>query len=75
MIEPVGRNTAPAIALVAGELIRRDPEAMMLVLPADHVVTGEKAFLAAAASKFEPSVPIPTQPAMRDEAPSPSKDG
>jgi mannose-1-phosphate guanylyltransferase/mannose-6-phosphate isomerase len=47
VIEPVGRNTAPAIALVAGELIRRDPEAMMLVLPADHVVTGEKAFQAA----------------------------
>jgi mannose-1-phosphate guanylyltransferase/mannose-6-phosphate isomerase len=47
VIEPVGRNTAPAIALVAGELIRRDPEAMMLVLPADHVVTNEKAFQAA----------------------------
>ena len=49
VIEPVGRNTAPAIALVAGELIRRDPEAMMLVLPADHVVRGEKAFQAAVA--------------------------
>ncbi|MGC3976546.1 MAG: mannose-1-phosphate guanylyltransferase/mannose-6-phosphate isomerase [Nitrospira sp.] len=47
VIEPVGRNTAPAIALVAAELLRRDPEAMMLVLPADHVVTGEKAFQAA----------------------------
>lgn len=49
VVEPVGRNTAPAIALVAGELVRRDPEAMMLVLPADHVVTGEKAFQAAVA--------------------------
>ncbi|MCE7975834.1 MAG: mannose-1-phosphate guanylyltransferase/mannose-6-phosphate isomerase [Nitrospira sp. NTP1] len=47
VIEPVGRNTAPAIALVAAELLRRDPEAVMLVLPADHVVTGEKAFQAA----------------------------
>ena len=47
VVEPVGRNTAPAIALVAGELLRRDPEAMMLVLPADHVVTGEKAFQSA----------------------------
>jgi mannose-1-phosphate guanylyltransferase/mannose-6-phosphate isomerase len=47
VVEPVGRNTAPAIALVAGELVRRDPDAMMLVLPADHVVTGEKAFQAA----------------------------
>ncbi|MCW5798254.1 MAG: mannose-1-phosphate guanylyltransferase/mannose-6-phosphate isomerase [Nitrospira sp.] len=49
VIEPVGRNTAPAIALVAAELLRRDPDAMMLVLPADHVVTGEKAFQAAVA--------------------------
>ena len=49
VIEPVGRNTAPAIALVAAELLRRDPEAMMLVLPADHVVTGAKAFQAAVA--------------------------
>lgn len=47
VIEPVGRNTAPAIALVAAELLRRDPDATMLVLPADHVVTGEKAFQAA----------------------------
>jgi mannose-1-phosphate guanylyltransferase/mannose-6-phosphate isomerase len=49
VVEPVGRNTAPAIALVAGELLRRDPEAVMLVLPADHVVTGEKAFQSAVA--------------------------
>ena len=49
VVEPVGRNTAPAIALVAAELLLRDPHAMMLVLPADHVVTGEKAFKAAVA--------------------------
>ena len=49
VVEPVGRNTAPAIALVALDLIRRDPEAIMVVLPADHVVTGEKAFRAAVA--------------------------
>ena len=49
VVEPVGRNTAPAIALVAAELLRRDPDAMMLVLPADHVVTGQKAFQAAVA--------------------------
>ena len=47
VVEPLGRNTAPAIALVAAELLRRDPEAVMLVLPADHVVRGEKAFQAA----------------------------
>ena len=44
VIEPESRNTAPAIGLVAMELMRRDPEAIMLVLPADHVITGEKRF-------------------------------
>ncbi len=47
VVEPLGRNTAPAIALAAAELVRRDPEAVMVVLPADHVVRGEKAFTAA----------------------------
>lgn len=44
VVEPIGRNTAPAIALAAMELLRRDPEAVMLVLPADHVVKGDKRF-------------------------------
>src|SRR5688572_2145528 len=44
VLEPEGRNTAPAIALVALELIRRDPEAVMLVVPADHIVKGQRAF-------------------------------
>lgn len=49
IIEPEGRNTAPAIALVATELLRRDPDAVMLVLPADHVVKKEAKFAAAVA--------------------------
>ncbi|TKB74901.1 MAG: mannose-1-phosphate guanylyltransferase/mannose-6-phosphate isomerase [Nitrospira sp.] len=47
VLEPEGRNTAPAIALVALELLRRDPDAIMLVVPADHIVTGQRAFDAA----------------------------
>lgn len=47
VVEPIGRNTAPAIALAAHELLRRDPDAIMLVLPADHVVKGIKEFQAA----------------------------
>lgn len=47
VIEPEGRNTAPAIALAALELVRRDPEAVMLVLPADHVIKGDRRFQAA----------------------------
>ena len=44
VLEPEGRNTAPAIGLVALELIRRNPDAIMLVVPADHVVKGQRAF-------------------------------
>ncbi|BFU93721.1 MAG: mannose-1-phosphate guanyltransferase [Nitrospira sp.] len=47
VLEPEGRNTAPAIALAALELIRRDPDAVMLVVPADHIVKGQKEFDAA----------------------------
>ena len=49
VLEPEGRNTAPAIALVALELVRRDPDAIMLVVPADHIVKGQRAFDAAVA--------------------------
>ena len=47
VLEPEGRNTAPAIALVALELVRRDPNAVMLVVPADHIVKGQREFDAA----------------------------
>jgi mannose-1-phosphate guanylyltransferase / mannose-6-phosphate isomerase len=47
VLEPEGRNTAPAIALVALELVRRDPDAIMLVVPADHIVKGRRDFDAA----------------------------
>ena len=46
-LEPEGRNTAPAIALTALQLVRRDPEAIMVVVPADHVVKAEKKFMKA----------------------------
>lgn len=42
LLEPVGRNTAPAIALAALYLTQQgQPEALMLVLPADHVIQDE----------------------------------
>ncbi|MDP1998944.1 MAG: mannose-1-phosphate guanylyltransferase/mannose-6-phosphate isomerase [Rhodoferax sp.] len=43
-LEPAGRNTAPAIALAALHLSEHDPEALMLVLPADHVIQDTAAF-------------------------------
>jgi mannose-1-phosphate guanylyltransferase/mannose-6-phosphate isomerase len=47
LLEPVGRNTAPAVAAAAHFLMGLDPEAVMLVLPADHVITNNEAFHAA----------------------------
>lgn len=45
--EPVGRNTAPAIALAAKLLVAADPDAVMVVLPADHVIGDDDGFRAA----------------------------
>lgn len=45
-LEPVGRNTAPAIALAALHLAETDPQALMLVLPADHVIQDHAVFSA-----------------------------
>ncbi len=45
LVESVGRNTAPAIAVAAHRVIERDPDAVMAVLPADHVIAKPAAFL------------------------------
>lgn len=42
--EPLGRNTAPAIALAAAIIGHHDPLATMLVLPADHYIRNEVEF-------------------------------
>src|SRR5436190_7765978 len=42
--EPVGRNTAAAIGLAAAILAQRDPDAVLVVLPADQHVTDRAAF-------------------------------
>lgn len=38
LAEPTPRNTAPAIALAAAYLASRDPDAIMVVLPSDHLL-------------------------------------
>ncbi|MBY0483042.1 mannose-1-phosphate guanylyltransferase/mannose-6-phosphate isomerase [Nitrosomonas sp.] len=43
-LESVGRNTAPAIALAAFHLAQIDENALMIVLPADHVIDDQIAF-------------------------------
>lgn len=45
LTEPVGKNTAPCIALAAYKLRKIDPDAIMVVLPADHLIGKEQEFL------------------------------
>ena len=44
LAEPVARNTAPCVALAAVRLHALDPDATMIVLPADHVITNVARF-------------------------------
>ena len=46
LLEPVPRSTAPAIAVAALQVQKKDPGGILLILPSDHVITGEDAFLA-----------------------------
>ena len=75
LLEPVGRNTAPAIALAAFQAVRREAQnedaPVLLILAADHVIEDTAAF-EAAVSKLEPAVRegkfgtlgiLPTEPA------------
>jgi mannose-1-phosphate guanylyltransferase/mannose-6-phosphate isomerase len=52
-LEPEGRNTAPAIALAALHVAHEHPDALMLVLPADHLITGQAAFAASVGTAQE----------------------
>ena len=42
--EPVGRDTAPCVALATALVKRRDPNAVMVLLPADHLIQDEQRF-------------------------------
>jgi mannose-1-phosphate guanylyltransferase / mannose-6-phosphate isomerase len=46
LLEPEGRNTAPAVAVAALCAIAEDPDAILLVLPADHRIADVSAFAA-----------------------------
>ena len=46
LFEPVGRNTAPAIALAAAYLMADGEDPIMVVLPADHIIKDEARFRA-----------------------------
>lgn len=48
LLEPAGRNTAPAVALAALAAEARGDDPTLLILPADHLIPDEVAFQAAA---------------------------
>ncbi|TOE88793.1 mannose-1-phosphate guanylyltransferase/mannose-6-phosphate isomerase, partial [Vibrio parahaemolyticus] len=41
ILEPIGRNTAPAIALAALQALKENEDPILLVLPADHMIEDE----------------------------------
>ena len=47
ILEPEGRNTAPAVALAAHEAMKADDDAILVVLPSDHVIQKTALFLEA----------------------------
>lgn len=67
LLEPVGRNTAPALTLAA---LATEPDSVMLVMPADHVIRDRVAFHAAVERGYSEALAgklvtfgiVPTQP-------------
>ncbi len=47
ILEPEGRNTAPAAALAALQIQKTDPNGLMLIMPSDHAIAHSEAFLTA----------------------------
>lgn len=44
VLEPVGRNTAPAVAVAALLALKTDPDATLLIWPSDHIILNEESF-------------------------------
>ena len=71
VLEPEARGTAPAIALSAAEISRRDPRATMVCLTADHFIRNEPRFRDLLAAAIEVAAQdslvtlgiVPTSPA------------
>ncbi|MDA0979233.1 MAG: mannose-1-phosphate guanylyltransferase/mannose-6-phosphate isomerase, partial [Proteobacteria bacterium] len=47
ILEPEGRNTAPAVAIAAHEALRDEDDVILVVLPSDHIIKDQGAFMAA----------------------------
>ncbi|HFQ4921615.1 TPA: mannose-1-phosphate guanylyltransferase/mannose-6-phosphate isomerase [Vibrio vulnificus] len=55
VLEPVGRNTAPAIALAALHATKHGDDPLLLVLAADHVIQNQAAFTQAVKNAVKPA--------------------
>ncbi len=53
ILEPEGRNTAPALTVAALMLEKADPESVMVVMPADHVIPDREQFQTAVSRGVE----------------------
>jgi len=53
LAEPIPRNTAPCIGWATATIARRDPDAVIAVLPSDHFIGDEEAFRATVARAIE----------------------
>lgn len=53
LLEPARRNTAPCIAWAARHIQALDPEASMVVMPSDHLITRERVFIEALERGFD----------------------
>ena len=74
LLEPVGRNTAPAIAVAAFEVIKKHGDGYLLVLPADHLNENSSSFRGTPVVTIEPlrvslwipSLPAPGKPGIHE---------
>jgi len=46
-LEPCGRNTGPAVTTAALALAQEDPDGVMIVMPSDHIIAKQDAFISA----------------------------
>ena len=60
ILEPIGRNTAPAVAVAAIQALKKHPNAILLIQTADHVIPDERYFAEAVESALAADLPIVT---------------
>ena len=60
ILEPIGRNTAPAVAVAAIRALKKHPNANLLIQTADHIIPEEQYFAEAVEVALEAGLPIVT---------------